>query len=265
MHYDPVKNVIRKLIRRSVVLRRLFYRLLGLLFLREWYVKRTIRRSGLENKIPLSILDAGSGFGQYTWYCARRFPHASILGIELDETHVKDCRSFAARSGLDALQYLSADLLNLNEKSRYDLILCIDVLEHIEKDDVLMKNLGNALRPSGVLIITTPSLSRRHRDDSAFVGEHVREGYSSEGIEQKLQVAGFNQIHAGPMYGLWGDLAWRLSIRNTMRLAGYGILGRLAAVPYMALTFPFALIGMWIDFMSKKTWGTGLIVSAEKR
>jgi len=215
MHYDPVKNLIRKIIRRSIVVRRLFYRLLGLFFLREWYVKRTIRHLDLSGKMPLSILDAGSGFGQYTYHCAIQFPHAVIRGIELDETHVKDCRAFAARSGFSSIQYESADLLKLNE-------------------------------------------------DSEFVGEHVRDGYSAEGIKQKLTQAGFDHIHTGLMYGPWGDLAWRLSIRNTMRLAGYGVLGRLAAVPYMCLVFPFALLGMWIDFQSKKTWGTGLIVTAEK-
>ncbi len=40
MKYDPIKNTLGTLIRKTPGARILFYKLLGIVFLREWYVKR---------------------------------------------------------------------------------------------------------------------------------------------------------------------------------------------------------------------------------
>jgi hypothetical protein len=72
MHYDPIKDTLGGLVRRSPLLRKLFYRALGAMFLREWYVKRKIKilyRAG----VPADIFDAGSGFGQYSYFMAKKF------------------------------------------------------------------------------------------------------------------------------------------------------------------------------------------------
>ena len=43
MRYDPIKKVFGDIIRKNTHLRILFYKLLGVMFLREWYVKRELR------------------------------------------------------------------------------------------------------------------------------------------------------------------------------------------------------------------------------
>ena len=81
MHYDPIKNTIGSLVRKSPFLRKLFYFGLGMMFLREWYVKRRIKQLYLNNP-PNDILDAGSGFGQYSYFMAKRFPNAKIISVD---------------------------------------------------------------------------------------------------------------------------------------------------------------------------------------
>ncbi len=67
MKYDPVKARIGNFVNRAPWLRRIFYKLLDILLLRTWHVNRAIRDFASSNTDSKTILDAGSGFGQYSW------------------------------------------------------------------------------------------------------------------------------------------------------------------------------------------------------
>ncbi len=262
MQYDPIKNTLRGIIGKRPFLRKLFYRALGVLFLREWYVKKRIRGLELERKSPLSILDAGSGFGQYAYYCVRRFPKADVFGIELDSGHVADCTAFAKKCGLGTLKFGKGDLAAFESPGTFDLILLVDVLEHMKDDAGLLARLRRSLKEGGALICTTPAAGRRHHQDAGFVEEHMREGYTPEEIHRLFAKAGFHDTVIEYGYGFWGDLAWRTGIRNTMRLAGRGLLGKGVGFLYLALVFPFMIACMALDFFTKNKRGTGLIIEA---
>ena len=249
---------------RSTFLRKSLYKVLGLVFLREWYVKRAIRHLGLEKNKALDILDAGSGFGQYSYYCAKRYPEANVLGLEINADHVADGNRFVKKSGMERLRFQEADITTIRFKDRFDLILAIDVLEHIEHDGDLLKRFFRALKPRGSLIVSTPTVYRKHLKDGKFVDEHFREGYSDEEVRQKFGETGFflDKILYG--YGFWGDLSWRLSIRNTMKLMEYGFWGKLLAFFYLPFVFPVTLIFMVLDFWWPNKRGTGFIIVSEK-
>ena len=88
MHYDPIKKVFGDVVRKNPRLRILFYKTLGIMFLREWHVKRELRRQLGSRTQPFTLYDAGSGFGQYSYYIATHFPFATISGIDLKEEQV---------------------------------------------------------------------------------------------------------------------------------------------------------------------------------
>jgi hypothetical protein len=77
MHYDPIKDSIGNVVRTAPVLRRLFYFTLGMMFLRTWFVKRELKNFLSKRTGPFDLFDAGSGFGQYSYYIAKRFPNAT--------------------------------------------------------------------------------------------------------------------------------------------------------------------------------------------
>lgn len=255
---------MQRLIRRNVVLRKIFYRGLGILFLREWYVKHMIKDLDLNRNEILEILDAGSGFGQYSYYCAKRYRKANMLGLEIDPDLVTDGNWFADKLGMDRLRVEKRDITTIDYRDRFDLALSIDVLEHIEDDVTLLHHLFQALKPGGYLIVSTPTIYRKHHEDGEFVGEHFREGYSEESILQKLSRVGFRPDRMIYGYGVWGDLSWRLGIRNTMRLMGHGILGKASAVLYLILLFPLIFSLMIIDYWWPNRRGTGIVVLASK-
>jgi len=103
------------------------------------------------------------------------------------------------------------DLTKLSEKNCYDLILSVDVMEHIEEDYTVFENFHRSLKENGTLIISTPSDkggSDVHSEhDDSFIGEHVRDGYSINDITEKLTRAGFRDINASYTYGKPGSVS----------------------------------------------------------
>lgn len=264
MRYEPVKKRLGQWIRRNVLLRKVFYKIMGTLFLREWYVKRVIRNLDLKSKKNIEILDAGAGFGQYSYCCAKRFPNAKVLAIEINSDQVDDGNWFANKTRMNRLGFEKADITAINYQNRFDIVLAIDVLEHIEHDEDLLNRFFRALKSGGYLIVSTPSVYRRHIQDGEFVGEHFRKGYSEEEIRQKFRNTGFNLNEITYSYGLWGDFSWRLGIRNTIRLMGKGFLGKLLAPLYLVLVFPLVLKLMVLDYFWKNRKGTGFVIRASK-
>ena len=64
----------------------------------------------------------------------------------------------------------------------YDYILMIDVIEHIEQDQLAIKNACKSLKESGTLIISTPNKASRYRKSD----NHIRE-YTPTELKEMLQ------------------------------------------------------------------------------
>ena len=264
VEYDPIKERLSGIVKNSVFLRKKMFAVLNLLFLRTWYVKRAVKRLHNEGKSGLNILDAGSGFGQYSYYLAKKFKNAKVTGVELKQDLVDDCLEFTANAKIKNLSFIRGDLLKFQTGEKFDLIISVDVLEHIEDDRTLMRRFSDLLKPGGVLLISTPSLLRSHEHDGSFVGEHFREGYSREDIEEKLNEAGLKIKEFEYSYGLFGDISWRMGIRNTMQLMAKGAAGRAAGVLYLGVVLLPVLLFMVLDFSIKNRQGTGIVVTAVK-
>jgi SAM-dependent methyltransferase len=268
MHYDPIKKIFGDAVRHAPTLRRLFYSLLGIMFLREWHVKRVLRQQLGSRTTPFTVYDAGSGFGQYSYYIAKHFPSASLVAIDLKEEQVADCRNFFHTVGLTQCSFAVEDLTTIDHEAKFDFILSVDVMEHIPDDMGVFKNFYRALRPQGLLLINTPSNlggSDAHSDeDESFIGEHARNGYGIEEIRTKLQTAGFTIQFIRFAYGAWGNRYWKLGIKYPMQLLNFSKFFFVILPFYYLVTFPFILPMMWLDYCAENTTGAGLNVLAKK-
>lgn len=83
---------------------------------------------------PDKVLDAGSGLGCYSFYFAKRYPKARIIGVDVSDKKIKNSRLIATRFGLHNLVFHKANLVHYSPQEEFDLICCIDVLEHIEDE-----------------------------------------------------------------------------------------------------------------------------------
>jgi 2-polyprenyl-3-methyl-5-hydroxy-6-metoxy-1,4-benzoquinol methylase len=269
MQYDPIKKSLGNVFNRTPVLRVLFYKLLDILLLRTWYVKKEIRKWAKGKKSPVTILDAGSGFGQYSYFISGMNKNWTILGVDVKEEQIRDCTDFFNRVKRTNVRFETGDLTTFVKPDSYDLILSVDVMEHILEDVHVFKNFHRSLAQNGMLIISTPSDQggsdvHDHGEESSFIDEHVRDGYNIAEIQEKLKTAGFSKTEAYYAYGKPGQLAWRLSMKYPIMMLNTSRLFFILLPFYYLLTFWVALICNYMDLGGRHKSGTGLVVKAWK-
>ena len=262
MHYDPIKELLGKVFNRHPLIRRLFYSLLNVLLLRSWHVRKALKKAARNISPSASVLDAGMGFGQYTWWMAGKFPGWSITASDIKQEQVSDCNSFFDRTGIsERVKATDEDLVTMQAAGIYDLIVCVDVMEHIEQDRMVFSNFCRALKGGGMVVISTPSdkggSDVHDEGDESFIGEHVRDGYSVEDITLKLSEAGFKNICASYTYGTAGSIAWRLSMKYPVLMLSASKLFFILLPFYYILVMPFCLVLNFIDLYKHNNEGTG--------
>lgn len=270
IEYDPVKDRFAGIIRNSRPLRRIFYALLDLFFLRSWHIRNLLKTAGdeYEQNGEWQLLDAGCGFGQYDRFILNRFENVEVDAVDIKTDYLEDNKHFFQKeieSG--RIHFGKLDLLSLEKNRAYDFALCVDVLEHIEQDQLVMNNLHQALKRGGTLLIHSPSHYSEGDagGEDSFVGEHARTGYSKNDIQTKLNDAGFKRIKTHYTYGFWGHKAWVLSVKWPM--IWFNRLGLAAVLPlllYYPIVMPFCLFLNWIDLFTSNPKGNGIYAIARK-
>lgn len=269
MRYEPIKKSLGVVFKKQPFLRIFFYKLLDLLLLRAWHFKRELKK--IKSKLPqkAAIFDGGAGFGQYTYFLSTLSPDYNITGVDIMDDQVRDCNEFFGKIGkAERVKFQYGDLTQYSNPGAYDLVISVDVMEHILDDIAVFKNFYASLKTNGMLVISTPSDqggSDVHDDhDESFVSEHVRDGYNINDIKEKLKFAGFSKVEARFTYGTPGKISWLFSMKYPIILINVSKLFFIILPFYYLITYPFCLVLNWLDVhMSHKT-GTGLLVKAWK-
>ena len=269
MDYDPIKESLGRHFNRHPLLRKLFYLLLNILLLRSWHVRKALKK--LSQTLPSSskVLDAGMGFGQYSWWMARKFRGWNITAADIKSEQVADCNAFFRRERLgERFRAIEADLVRWTGTGKYDLVLCVDVMEHIEEDRKVFGSFFSMMNNGGYLVISTPSdlggSDVHSENEKSFIGEHVRDGYSKAGITGKLLDAGFGKVSVSYTYGLSGSIAWKLSMKYPVIMLSASRLFFILLPFYYLAVMPFVILLNITDLNFSHAKGTGLLVIAEK-
>lgn len=123
------------------------------------------------NRRPLegkSALDVGCGAGLLAEPLARL--GATVTGIDASPEVIAIARKHAAAVGLK-IDYRSGDVQALDGK--YDLITCMEVVEHVADPGAFVKALATRLAPNGLLIMSTPNATGWSRLMMITIGERV--------------------------------------------------------------------------------------------
>jgi SAM-dependent methyltransferase len=265
--YDPFKTVLGNVVSRNSLLRRLFYAMLGLLFLRQWHVRSVLKKMASDSPAMKDIFDAGSGYGQYSYLMAKLFPQAKIFAVDVKQEQIEDCRRFFAARGKTNVQFELGDLTVFERPNSFDLALSVDVMEHILDDVAVYRHVYNSLRPGGMFIINTPRTDKEesHHDIDSPIGEHVREGYTEDEFIAKITGAGFvidrlRRTH----HPLWGRFAWTVLQRIPMWLLARSKAFIVLVVPWIVVFYLPAALCMAIDVMASGEKGWGWLMIARK-
>jgi len=106
-------------------------------------------RTPLEGK---SALDVGCGAGLLAEPLARL--GARVTGVDAAPELVAVAREHAAAQGLDVI-YNTGELEEL--EGQFDLITCMEVIEHVADPAAFVKALAKRLAPGGLLVMSTPN------------------------------------------------------------------------------------------------------------
>ena len=268
MQYDPIKRTLGGVFNQSVFSRKLFYRLLDLLLLRAWHVHREIKKWAKTAPENVEVLDAGAGFGQYDYYMTRKHPNWNILAIDVKEEQVADCNNFFGKLKNPKVKFIVGDLTQYQKADSYNLVVCVDVMEHIEEDVKVFANYHASMKEGAMLLISTPSdqggSDVHEHEHESFIDEHVRDGYNIDEIQEKLRSVGFNKTEAKYAYGTPGKISWKLSMKYPMTMLNYSKLFFVLLPFYYLITYPFCFVLNYIDTTTEHKTGTGLIVKAWK-
>ncbi|MBS3962193.1 MAG: bifunctional 2-polyprenyl-6-hydroxyphenol methylase/3-demethylubiquinol 3-O-methyltransferase UbiG [Sandarakinorhabdus sp.] len=104
----------------------------------------------------LCILDVGCGGGLLAEPLARM--GANVTGIDAGEDVIATARAHAAGQGL-TIDYRSGDVVRLAEEipGQFDLVTCLEVLEHVTDLQAFLLALRKLLKPGGMLVYSTPN------------------------------------------------------------------------------------------------------------
>ncbi len=274
MKYEPIKDFLNKIFRAPGA-RKIFYRLIDILLLRTWHIHREIKQWIRTAPDKPQVLDAGSGLGQHSYFIARKCKQCNITGVDVNSAQVESNNRFFERIGLgQRVKFVTGRLEDYVCEHCYDLVLNIEVIEHIEDDRRVIENFFKSLRPGGVLILSTPSLFGDHDHDhgeedeaqaqGSFVDEHVRDGYDADDLRQMLLETGFTDVKVKFMYGRYGGVAWKLTMKYPIIMLNKSFLFFLVLPFYYLVTMPIALVLNYLDTVVDNEKGGSLLVIARK-
>jgi ubiquinone/menaquinone biosynthesis C-methylase UbiE len=153
---------------------------LGFKFLGIPHIGLRLRARKIMKNIPPNVtkmLDAGFGTGVYSFTLANIVK--SIDAIDIDTQKINYVREI---NPFKNISFQRIDLTNLTfDDSRFELIICSDVLEYIEKDDAAFAELARVLKRGGILLMTIPCDSGENNVNYKDYG-HVRSGYTEKDV-----------------------------------------------------------------------------------
>ncbi|HQV52597.1 MAG: class I SAM-dependent methyltransferase [Flavobacteriales bacterium] len=269
MQYDPVKRRLGVVFNRTPFLRKIFYGLLDLLLLRAWHIQRELTKWAADKRDrQLAIYDAGAGFGQYTYWLSSKSRKWNITAIDVKDEQVADCNAFFSKIGRTQVKFEVGDVTKFTKADTFELVVCVDVMEHILEDEAALKCYSTSLKSGGMLIISTPSDqggSDVHEEgEGSFIEEHVRDGYNIDDIRAKCLRNGFTKVEARYSYGAPGKISWKLSMKWPLLMLQASKLFFILLPFYYVIAYPIAFVLNMFDVRMKHSTGTGLIVKAWK-
>lgn len=147
----------------------------------------------------ISTLDAGCGNGTFS-LAAHRLGNR-VLGINIDPEQVRRCQEYAGFIGADAdrLRFITWNIYNLPALGQeFDQIICFETLEHLIRDQEVVRLFAQSLNPGGRLHLCTPNRLCPFSDDGGISeqedGGHVRLGYTHEELESLVRSVGLVPI-----------------------------------------------------------------------
>lgn len=137
------------------------------------------------------VLDVGAGDGWLARELARRFGETSTFTC-LDPNYEPDVLARLESAAPANVTYVT------DVGGTFDLVLALDVVEHVEDDGAFVDRLAGWLRPNGHLIVTVPAHQSLFGPHDVALGHFRR--YSRSGLVDLLEGHGLDVTESGHLF-----------------------------------------------------------------
>jgi len=128
-----------------------------------------------------NVLDIGCGAGNMIHHLSR---YGRVQGIEVDARPV----AMAQARGYDVRQGDATKNIPFPDAS-FDLVTALDVIEHVDEDEAIIREACRVLRPNGILTISTPAFQWLWSYNDVLNGHKHR--YTPHELRERVEHAGF--------------------------------------------------------------------------
>jgi len=180
------------------------------------YILETLNKKNLNNT---KILDIGCGGGLISEGLTKI--GATVTGIDFIKENIKVAKMHAKKNNLK-INYFVKDFEKEKITSKYDVIIILEVLEHLNNWEQFVKKIKLSLKKNGTLIISTINRNLVSKFLTLDIGENLLKliplnthtFYKFIKPEELEQVLSFNHFKNIKFKGLTYDalkLSWKLS------------------------------------------------------
>ena len=150
------------------------------------YLVTTLVEKFFPERSDLNILEVGCGTGGVTKFLDK---YGQVTGIDSSAEAVSYCETHGIRNVFQA----DINELDLNSyKGKFDLILALDVLEHIQDDVETMRRIKSLLKPRGLFFVNVPAYKFLWSEHDEAL--HHKRRYHSLELTTKLKDTGYEII-----------------------------------------------------------------------
>lgn len=201
------------------------------------------------------LLDAGCGEGNFLKFLVNRFAGKfDYTGIDVSKKAIH----LAEKKLAGQATLIAGEIYAISPKKKFDVIVCGEVLEHIENDEKFIKKLSMLTQKGGFAVLSVPLDKKLWSEYDTDAGHFRR--YEKKELFDKLENAGFKVKN----YTVWGFPLMRLlygkiSKKNKELSEKKRI--NLGFLFFMRFARHIFLIDRFFNFTEK---GIGIIVLAQK-
>jgi len=211
----------------------------------------------------LTAIDLGGGCGGWITFLQRHLPDR-FAELALSDSSLRALELAGSIVGEDIVRY-QTDLLRLGWQDRWDSAFLLDVLEHIPADAEALLQIRKALKPGGLVFVTTPALNFFWSYNDEIV-HHVRR-YSKRDFARLAEVTGMRLLRASYFMFFLSPLLWlsrlkRPDLANMENDEIIALLEHTHRVPIRPVNALMKLVfcletplGLWLPF----PWGTSIL------
>ena len=164
----------------------------------------------------LKILDIGCGGGLISEPLARL--GGEVTGIDASEKNIKVAKLHSKKNNLN-INYFNKSPEQLNNSEKFDIVLNLEVVEHVENVDLYIKSCSNLLKKNGIMFTATLNRTIVSYIKAIVGAEYIlrwlpigthdwNKFIKPEELEKKLSLANFCTIDVkglefNPLFNKW--------------------------------------------------------------